>query len=235
MANLIKLLRNQGYDYIDGPIRDHILLSVWNKKDLNKVYFFQMLEELYTSPYNLIKYEAPALFVDFSSSTDYNIDAGISALERLLKLADMGDLGLGAKIKGGKSVTIAYDNAKSEQYVSADLSNYFYHKDAEFKYSNPEIIYQANLNNLILITGLLYAQNLDVHIKTNTDVDSNLGAEITQLANGKIDFSLANSKEIVMKSDLGTAVPIAVKAFRLNFVKGEYKSMKPVTDHRDWF
>jgi len=235
MANLIKLLRGQGFDYIDGPIRDHKVLQVWIKKDFDKTAIFDMLDDLFKSPIVLIPYETPALFVNYSSTAEYNINVGITALEQLLKAANLGEFGLSTKIKSGISVSIAYDNAKAIDYAYGNLSNYFYDKDSDFKYINPELFTQANRNNLVIITGILFAQNLEVHIKTSNDLDTKLGSELTNLANGKIDFSLANSKEIVMKSDLGVMFPIAVKAFRLNFDKGKYISMKLVTDSRDFF
>lgn len=235
MANLIKLLRGQGFDYIDGPIRDHKVLQVWIKKDFDRIAIFDMLDNLFKCPIELIPYETPALFVNYSSTAEYNINIGITALEQLLKAANLGELGLSSKIKSGKSVSIAYDTAKTIDYAYGNLSSYFYDKDSDFKYSNPELLNQANRNNLILITGLLYAKNLEVHIKTSTDVDTNLATELSKQASGKIDFSLANSKEIVMKSDLGVVFPIAVKAFRLNFDKGRYMSMKLVTDNREFF
>ncbi len=232
MANLVKILRGQGFDYIDGPIRNHQILQVWIKKDNEVSTIFDPLDKLFTSPVKLIPYENAALFVNYSSTVDYNINVGITALEQLLKSANLGDLGLGVKIKGGKSVSIAYDNAKTIDYGYGNVSNFFYDKGADFKYENKELLAQANRNNLLLITGILFAQNLEVHIKTDVDIESNLGTELTKLANGKIDFSLTNSKELVMKSDLGTTFPIAVKAFRLNFDKGKYISMKLLTDHR---
>lgn len=232
MANLIKILRGQGFDYIDGSIRNHKLLQVWNKKDNDKNTFFDMLEELFISPVKLISYEAPALYVNYSSNVNYNFNIGITALEQLLKSANIGELGLGVKIKSGKSVSISYDNAKTIEYASGNISQFFYHKDADFKYVNPELLMQANRDNLLLITGILYAQNLDVKITTDFDIDVNLGVELTKLAEGKIGFDLTNSKELTMKSDLGTSFPIAIKAFRLDFDKGRYVSMKLVTDNR---
>jgi len=235
MANLNKILKDQGLDDIDGPVRNQLLLSVWNKKDNNRITFFQMLPDLYASPYVLKKYVAPALFVDYSAKRDYDIGIGITALEELLSKLNLGNLGLNVKIKGGKNVSIAFNDAQLTEYPHADFSNYFYQKDGGFVSSNPEIIDQANQNNLILISGILYAKNFEAHIKTDTDVDVNLGLELTELAKGKIDFSLKNSKDLVMKSNKGEEIPIAVKAFRLNFFKGKYKSAKLVTDHRNWY
>ena len=235
MANLIKLLRGQGFDYIDGPIRNHKVLQVWNKKDFDKITVFDILDNLFTSPIKLIPYETPALIVNYSSSAEYNINIGITALEQLMKAANLGELGLDTKINAGKSVSIAYDNAKTIDYAYGNLSNYFYDQEADFKYANPELLAQANKNNLILISGVLYAQNLEVHIKTTLDVDTNIVIELTKLAKGKVEFSIVNSKEIVMKADLGTSFPIAVKAFRLNFDKGKYLSMKLITDNREVF
>ena len=232
MANLIKLLRGQGYDYIDGPIRNQQVLQVWNKKDSERNTFFEMLDKLFISSVELIPYENPALFVNYSATAEYNINIGITALEQLLKSLNSNNLGLNNKIKTGKSVSIAYDNAKTIDYAYGNLSNFFYDKKTDFKYANPELLDQANRNNLLLITGMLYAQNLEVHIKTYTDLDTNLGLELTKLAGGKVDFSMASSKEIVMKSELGKAFPIAVKAFRLSFDKGKYVSMRLLTDHR---
>ena len=35
--SLKRFLRDQGYDQIDGPVRNHRLLQLWLKKGLNKI------------------------------------------------------------------------------------------------------------------------------------------------------------------------------------------------------
>jgi hypothetical protein len=113
MASLVKLLRGQGYEMIDGPIRDHKVLQVWIKKGINKPFSAGMINEIFSSPVQLISQESPALYVNSSETVKYDIGADITGLEELLKSANLGNLGLSAKIKGGKEAAVGFSNAKT--------------------------------------------------------------------------------------------------------------------------
>jgi hypothetical protein len=236
MSDLKKELRKQGFDYIDGPIRNQLLLSIWEKRDTTKVYWFQMLDKFFVSSIILEKPDPiTALYVNYSKTVNYGFEAGFNALEDILKKANMGNLGLGMKIKGGKDVSISYNNAKTIDYLPGDLDIFFGNADANFKNPSSEVLKQANQDHFIIIAGVLLAQNLEVRVKTTSDIDINLAAELTKIVNGKIEFTREGSKELIMKSDIGSDVPIAVKAYRLEFKGGKYKRMSPITDHREWF
>jgi hypothetical protein len=38
--NLTKTLRHQGYDLIDGPLRNHKLLQLWLKRPYNEIQLY---------------------------------------------------------------------------------------------------------------------------------------------------------------------------------------------------
>lgn len=80
----------------------------------------------------------------------------------------MGNLGVTAKITGGKKVSISYNNAKTIEYATGELTNYL--SAADFKHTNPALLENANRDNIILISGLLLAKNLVVDIETDFDL-----------------------------------------------------------------
>lgn len=236
MASLINLLRKQGYDYIDGPVRNQTLLQVWCKRPTDKIFNYAMLDKLFQSQVSLEKEINPALQINFNKKQSFDIGVGITAFDQVLKSTGIGDLGLESRLKTGKTLSVAYDQAFTEEYSQNNLNNYFFAAGAGFTNENPSLLNDANRNNFILITGILYARNLQVTVNSDIDFDANLGLEISKVAKGKVDASLINSKELLMKADLKKTYPVAVKAFRLHFARGKFKTMNLATDRKiDWY
>jgi hypothetical protein len=232
MKDLVTLLRKQGYDLIDGPTRGHKVLQIWLKKDNDKSTFLDPLGKMFTSSVDLVPNEDPALFVDSTSSVTYSFKTGLTALDQILKSANLGDLGLDVSAITGSGVSISYNNARTVEYSYNNISNYFCDDCFDFKETNPEMFEQVNRNHFLLITGVLYAKDMEVRLTSSSDIDASLAAKISTIANANLTFSTDGKKEITMKSKLGEEFPIAVKAFRLEFDKGRYQSMRLLTDHR---
>jgi hypothetical protein len=236
MADLVSSLRKEGYDYIDGAARNQKILSVWDKRDLKPISIFEAtVADFYSSPYVMAApVPAAALFVNYSKTKSYKVDLGIDVLKDLLKEANLGELGVKFKIEGSKTMEISWEKATTVDYTDAQVMKYFGTAGGKLVNPTAEIIEQANFDHLILITGVLYARNFQVHIKTTTKIDAGLAAEIEKIANGKMSVNTDNAKELVAKSDLAIEIPIAVKAVRLFFANGKYKRLAPITGNR-WF
>lgn len=234
MAGLIKLLRNQGYDYIDGIVRDHKVLQVWNKKDSDKNTSLGMkIHELFKSRFPIGEPERDnALQVDFSQKEEYSFNIGVSVLEGLLKDTGFGNIKLDTKINGGKNLNISFNNAYTLGYGYGKISNFLSDPETDFITPNYELLQQANRNNLLLISGILFAKNLKVDVITTSNVDANLALELSEIAGGDFSFKRENNNQLTIEAQLGEEFPIAVKAFRLKFDKGKYSGMLLVTDNR---
>lgn len=232
--NLNKYLRGQGFDLIDGPIRNHKALQLWLKKTSDKAdIYYEHISHAFVSDMSLTSDETDSLDINYDKKNDYSFNVGITVLEQILKSLGMGNLEITAKIKSGKKVSISYTNAKTVQYTTGELETYLH--DSDFKHSNPTLLDNANKDNILLISGILLAKNLVVEIETTFDLSAELVASLNQVAEGKIDFSTVSTSKLKMISQGTGYFPIAVKAHRLVFDKGIFEKLRFISDTRDIF
>jgi hypothetical protein len=232
--NLKKELRQSGYDFIDSPIRNHKPLQLWLKKPFNSAeLYYENISHAFVSDVILNTYHDEALTVDYGQKQEYKFNIGITVLEDLLTSLGLGNLGVGVKFKGGKKVSISYNNSKTISIASGEISNYL--STADFKHPNRELMRNANKDNIIVISGILTAKDLKATIETNSDITAELEAELLKVADGKLDFYIISEKKLEMISEGNSSFPIAVKANRIDFDKGEFSKMTIVTDNRYFF
>ncbi len=232
--NLTKTLRDQGYDLIEGPVRNHKLLQLWLKRPFDDLQlYYSHIEHAFVSeqPLNII--ENPALNIDSTTKDEYGFNIGISLLEEILNSLGLGAFELSANIKSGKKVTISYDNSVTREVPVGEVQNYLANSD--FKHVNKALLKNANRRNILVITGTLLAKNLVVEIDTDFSVESELVASLNSLADGKLDFSMSQANKIKMVSSGNSYFPIAVKADRIDFDKGHFDDTNLVTDNRTLF
>lgn len=231
---LTKFLRDQGFDLIEGPVRNHLPLQLWRKSMFDEVeLYYDHISHAFTSSVSLQTTQKPSLDVNASKKDDYNFNIGITLLEETLKSLGMGTFKLSSKIKSGKKVTMSYDNAMTEECPIGKINDYL--TSADFNHSNPALLKDLNRNHVLVVTGILFAKNLVVQIDTDFTVDANLVAELNNSAEGKLDFSMVSASSIKMVSTGGSFFPIAVKANRIDFDRGEFKKTTLVTDNRNFF
>lgn len=232
--NLTKTLRNQGYDLIDGPIRNHKLLQLWLKRPFNDVQlYYAHIKHAFVSDVKLKEEENPALNVDSTTKDEYGFNIGISLLEEILSSLGLGSFELSAKIKSGKKVTISYDNSVTKEVPIGDIQDYL--TSSDFKHPNKVLLKNANRDNILVISGTLLAKNLVVEIETDFSIDADLVASLNDIADGKLDFSMNSENKLKMVSSGNSYFPIAVKANRIDFDKGHFVNTNLVTDNRKFF
>lgn len=137
------------------------------------------------------------------------------------------------KIKSGKKIAISYDNATSIEYPTGEIDDYFV--NADFNHANLPLLKNANRNNILVVTGIIYAQSFKANFETNYTIEDNLLAEIKDLASGKIDFTKNSNSTLDMSVNGNLNIPIAVKANELVYTKGHFKKTKLLTDEEDLF
>ncbi|WP_312765968.1 hypothetical protein [Epilithonimonas sp.] len=232
--SLKKYLREQGYDLIDGPVRNHKPLQLWLKKTFDEVeLYYSHIDHAFISDIPLIEVTNDALSVNATKKDDYGFNIGITLLEDILKSLGLGNFELSAKIKNGKKVTISYDNSITKEYPIGEIENYF--SKADFRHSNPALLKNANRNNILVISGVVFAKNLVVEIETDFNLSAELIASLNNSAEGKLDFTINSQSKLKMISNGIGYFPIAVKANRIDFDKGSFKKLKLITDSQDRF
>lgn len=232
--NLTKILRNQGYDLIEGPIRNHNLLQLWLKKSFNDVQlYYSHVKHAFVSPAEMTVIENSALNVDATTKDTYSFNIGISVLEEILKSLGLGTFEISSKIKSGKKVTISYDNSITKEVPIGEIHSFL--ASADFKHPNKALLKNANCDNILIISGVLFAKNLVVEIETDFSLSADLVIKLNNAVDGKLDFSMLNEGKLKMVSSGNNYFPIAVKADRIDFDKGHFDNTNLVTDNRKFF
>jgi hypothetical protein len=232
--DLTSSLKKVGYDLIDSPVRNHKLTQLWLKKDSDKIQmYYDQLTYAFVSNVNLPVYTNNALKVTSSTKNEFNFNIGITVLDDILKSIGLSNIDISAEIKSGKSVTISYDNSITKEIEIGSLESYL--SNFDFLHPNNLLLSNLNKNDVIIITGVLLAKNLIVEIDTDFNISAELKAKLTQIAEGKIDFSNSTERKIKMTAETGDYYPIAVKASRLDFDHGKFKNHFLITDNRNFF
>ncbi len=79
------------------------------------------------------------------------------------------------------------------------------------------------------------ARDLKATIETELDISAKVEAQLIEAVEGKIDFKLISGNKLEMKSEGNSLFPIAIKANRIDYDKGEFKKMTLITDNRFFF
>ena len=231
---LTKYLSEQGYDLIEGPVRNHKPLQLWLKQPLDEAQlYYASIDHAFKSDVVLTEIENPTLNVNGTQKDDYGFNIGITLLEEILRTLGLGSLEITSKIKSGKTVTISYENSITKEYAIGNVEEYLY--AADFLHPNPSLLKNANRNNLLLITGTVFAKNLVVDIENNFALDAALVTSLNNIAAGKLDFTISNQNTLKMTSNVGIYFPIAVKVNRIDFDRSRFKKLILVSDGNNIF
>jgi len=231
---LTNFLSEQGYDLIEGPVRNHKPLQLWLKKPFDEAQlYYDNISHAFKSDIVLNEIENAALNVDYTKKDEYGFNIGITLLGEILKTLGLGTFGLTSKIQSGKSVTISYGNSVTKEYTIGNLEEYFY--SADFLHPNPSLLKNINQNYLLLTTGTVFAQNLVVDIETDFTLNAAFVGSLNDVADGKLDFSTNGLNKLKMNSNIGISFPIAVKASRIDYDRSRFKKLSQVTDSNNIF
>ena len=226
-------LQNAGYDLIDGPIRNHKPLQLWLKDGFNQAeLYYESILHAFASPVKLKTTKDPALAVDDKYKNDYAFQIGLTVVQEMLQSMGMQPIELSAAFQSGKKVSVSFKNTMTEMLPIGLLTDFF--SQADFLHPNPILLRHANKNKLLLITGVVTAEQLVVEMDMDLKLNSKLLAGLKKSNKGKIEFS--TSRNNTLKMVAGAArFPIAIKASRLDFDKGRFAGLSLVTDGRDLF
>ncbi|MFC2089478.1 hypothetical protein ACFLT1_01785 [Bacteroidota bacterium] len=232
--SLSKNLKANGYDLIEGPVRNHKPLQLWLKQLNNEAeLYYEAVDHAFKSQVELKEIVNSSLNVTASDKDEYGFNIGITLLEDILKSLGMGAFKLSSKVKTGTKVSISYDKSKNREVAIGELERYF--SEADFLHPNPTLLRNANRNDILVITGVLFAKDLVVDIESDVNLGTDLVIELNALAEGNINFSIVNHRAVRMESVGRYYFPIAIKASRIRFQKGVFQGLTQVTDNADVF
>ncbi|MEM8764545.1 MAG: hypothetical protein AAGD88_12070 [Bacteroidota bacterium] len=231
---LKKDLKEVGYDLIDSPVRNHNVLQLWLKSPSGEAeLYYDHIDHALQSSQILEVVENEALSINYEQDLEYKFNIGLTFLDGLLTSLGLGNLGLSSLFNGGKQVSISYGDSKTLDIPIGLLENYL--SDADFRHPNKALKKNANRDRILVITGVIMAKDLKVIIETNTTIDKSLETSITNALDGKIDYKKVSSKKLEMKSEGNSLFPVAVRASRIDWDRGEFKKLKQITDNRNIF
>ena len=232
-TSLQKHLNKSGYDLIDGPIRNHKPLQIWNKQPFNPAeLYYEDILHAFTSPVKLKLEKDPGLIFDESLKSDYAFNIGLTLLKETLQSIGLPPVALETHFQSGKKISISYKNAQTEAVPMGNLIDFL--QRADFVHPNPVLLRAANRNSLLIITGVVTAEQLVVDMETDKKLTNKEILAITKANNNKIDLSITKNNKTRMTAGHGR-FPIAVKAARIDFDKGLFRNIKLLTDGRDLF
>jgi hypothetical protein len=232
-TSLQQHLREAGYDLIDGPIRNHKPLQLWLKEGFNQpeLYYANILHA-FNSSKKLRITKDPGLDIKDTDKNEYAFQIGITMVQEWMQSIGMPPIDFSGAISGGKKVTISYRNAITEGIPTGDLTDFL--SDADFLHPNPVLLRNANRNNLLVITGVVTAEQIVAEMETDSKINSKIINGLKKSASNKIEFSSTKSNTLRMVAGTGR-FPVAVKANRIDFDKSRFNGLQLVTDGRDLF
>jgi hypothetical protein len=232
-SDLVKTLRNSGLDLIDGVVREHKPLSIWIKRNTERVSYRGQLDEIFSSPVPIRMDEFKLPDIDFDSKACYNMNIGASAFSGFL--ATLGISDLSTVVKGGKKMEVSFSETVLIKANQNDVQVFFESPQLDFHCKSNEIYEQANLDNLILVTGVAFAKKVDVSVSSDFSIDTNVKSDVKNLATVDVDAKFENEKTLKMIFSPDELIPVAVLAYRLRFNRGFFEKMNQVSDNRDFF
>jgi hypothetical protein len=231
---LTNFLSNQGYDLIEGPIRNHQPLQLWLKDSFGEAeLYYANIGHAFKSEVVLTEIENPALNVNTNYKNDYEFNIGMTFLEDTLRSLGLGTFELSSKIDSGKTVTISYDHSMTKEYAVGHIEEYL--ASADFLHANPPLLKNANRNHILIITGTVFAQNLVADIETDFSLSADLIANLNEISDNSLNFTSNKNNQLKMVSSGSGYFPIAVKASRIDFDRSTFKKLNLITDSRNIF
>ena len=232
-TSLQQHLRDAGYDLIDGPIRNHKPLQLWLREGFNQpeLYYADILHA-FSNNKKLRITKDPGLDIKDTDRNEYAFQIGITMVQGWMQSVGMPPIDFSAAVSRGKKLSISYRNAITEVVPTGNLTDFL--SDADFLHPNPVLLRNANRNNLLVITGLVTAEQLVAEIETDIKINSKIINTLKKSANNKIEFSSTKNNTLRMVAGTGR-IPVAVKANRIDFDKGRFNGLQLVTDGRDLF
>jgi hypothetical protein len=232
--DLIKHLSKSGYDLIDGPIRNHQPLQLWLKQGVNRPeLYFEHINQVFKNPKELVVDQDLTMNVEATHQVEHDFTVGVAVLKDLMLGIGGTPFDISTGIQTGQKISIKYKDAYTASVAIGSLSSFLV--ESNLVEQNENFIRQLNSNNVLLISGVVFAKQLVMDIVTDWDIDVSWVAKLKAAKDPKLSFSLENKRQLKMTANGTKEFPIAIKASRLDFDQGKFQGMRLVTDNRNFF
>lgn len=232
--SLTEKLKKQNYDLIDGPVRNHDLLQVWNKRKADRATLYsQSMNMLFDQTFQPPVVEAPALTVDNNDKEEFDFNAGIGIAENALKSFKLPEARLDFQLTNAKSISISYNQSFTREIEKYALEKFL--SGIKVEALIPSLVNALDRDSLIVISGVLYAKELKVAFESEGLVETKLESSLGKIGDAKISIKRTSDKNLTLTAESDEAIPIAVKAFRIRFHQGKFQQLVLTTDNRDFF
>ena len=227
--SLERKLREANYELIDNPIRNKRELQLWVNKLMDKpTLYCEHINDIFRNSMELTPLHSPGLSINSSDVKTHQFTTGISLVKNVLDKMNLGKGDIDSIIKTGRSVQISYDKSEVPEYPKYMLEKYII--ESEFDRNNHLLKEDLNRDNILLISGMVYAKNFSAKIETNFDITTTIEADLKQILNSKVEVGVTDKNILMIKAEDEERIPIAVQIFKLRFKRGEFKGMRLITD-----
>ncbi|MFM7222520.1 MAG: hypothetical protein ACKO03_03725 [Bacteroidota bacterium] len=232
--NLTKHLRGAGYDLIEGPVRNHQPLQLWLKRGFDQPeLYYQHIDHAFSAPTALDLREDPALSVDSTYQLEHTFHVGMTVVGEILESIGVPRLDLTVELGIGRKVKIGYKDSMTRAVPLGELTAYL--SEADFLHVNPVLLKHLHRNQMFILSGIVFAQKLEVAIEAEHEFDSKGIAKLSKLKDPSVALKFEGKSVLKMEASGNGMFPIAVKVNRIDFDKGEFKGLHLVTDTRNLF
>ncbi|MEY3085943.1 MAG: hypothetical protein RL037_2162 [Bacteroidota bacterium] len=168
--DLIKHLSKSGYDLIDGPIRNHQPLQLWLKQGANRPeLYFEHINQVFKNPKELVVDEDPTLNVDATQQVEHDFTTGLTVLKELMQGIGGTPFDISTGIQTGRKISIKYKDAYAASVAIGQLTTYL--GESRIEDLSESFIHHLNSNQVLLITGVVFAKQLVMDVSTDRDID----------------------------------------------------------------
>jgi hypothetical protein len=232
--DLIKHLSKSGYDLIEGPIRNHQPLQLWLKQGSNRPeLYFDHVSQVFKNPYELTVDEDPTLNVEATHQVEHEFKVGVTVLKELMQGIGGTPFDISTGIHTGQKISLKYKDAYTASVAIGKLTSFLSESTTEDVGEN--FMHHLNSNQVLLITGVVFAKQLVMDVSADRDIDVGWVAKLQAAKDPKLSFSLENKRQLKMTTSGTKEFPVAIKASRLDFDQRKFKGMRLVTDNRNFF
>lgn len=247
--NLEKELKKQGYDLIKGSVRNQKLLQIWNKNGNDPITYYgcfrtegkdSIMKSLYpsfndlniSSTINDNTLDSNVLQMLCAERTKMNGAFGATFLSKILGKDYSNTVdGLFSK---QNDLTMSYKQVFSQVVPKGKIDVFF--SQANLDHLPKVLTKDWNRKNMYIISSLILAK--EIMIENNGSFDLDIEAHLSnasELSNGQFSIETNSNSSFSMSFQDDFALPVAVKAYRLDFNNNNYKKARMVTDNKNFF
>jgi hypothetical protein len=228
MKDIVSILWDQKYDFLEGVDRSHQVGQLWVKPNLSPPRYYGQLDHEFVSdnlnaPVPVAKPIGTLQGISGTKTTDKKFSLGVSVLEVALKGMNIGTAGLGTALSFAKTLSMSFDEITGSGVSEGEVDRFLH--NADLRTPNPSFLKQLNLDNVLLIMRSLKSSKVSIHVTYATKIDADLKAQaLSETIGTKVDAKVVGNSEITFSFPTHPTV-FAIQAVRLRFRNGDFRGV----------